>query len=292
MIISWAELCQTQAFNCFVFSGIKRWKGSSFGTDNMEMEQYFEESVAQNDFGRGDKSSVKKWKSATDAVAESDDSPPGGFDCNICLDCVQEPVVTLCGHLYCWPCIYKWLNIQSSSIEDQDQKQQQCPVCKAEVSPDTLVPLYGRGKTMKPSNGKAPHLGIVIPRRPLGPVCGVDSPRSPGYTMSPRLTPQSHHRNHPQPHHLYYSQPGSYLASPMSSPGGTTTNAFDPMFGEMVYSRLFGNPITNTYTYPNTYNLAASTSPRIRRHVMQADKSLNRICFFLLCCMILCLLLF
>ncbi|KAK4846287.1 hypothetical protein QYF36_015443 [Acer negundo] len=237
-----AELCQTQAFNCFVFSGIKRWKEAP-----LEHIRW-------------------KWN-----IAESDDSPPGGFDCNICLDCVQEPVVTLCGHLYCWPCIYKWLNIQSSSIEDEDQKQQQCPVCKAEVSPDTLVPLYGRGKTMKPSNGKAPHLGIVIPRRPLGPVCGVDSPRSPSYTMSPRLSPQSQHRNHPQPHHLYYSQPGSYLASPMSSPGGTTTNTFDPMigmFGEMVYSRLFGNSITNTYAYPNTYNLAASTSPRIRRHAL------------------------
>jgi len=32
-----------------------------------------------------------------------------GFDCNICLENVQDPVVTLCGHLYCWPCIYKWL---------------------------------------------------------------------------------------------------------------------------------------------------------------------------------------
>eukprot|EP00592_Proboscia_alata_P005065 CAMPEP_0194375024 /NCGR_PEP_ID=MMETSP0174-20130528/23479_1 /TAXON_ID=216777 /ORGANISM="Proboscia alata, Strain PI-D3" /LENGTH=722 /DNA_ID=CAMNT_0039154947 /DNA_START=111 /DNA_END=2279 /DNA_ORIENTATION=- len=31
------------------------------------------------------------------------------FDCNICLESVVEPVVTLCGHLYCWPCLYKWL---------------------------------------------------------------------------------------------------------------------------------------------------------------------------------------
>ena len=29
------------------------------------------------------------------------------FACNICLELAQDPVVTQCGHLYCWPCIYK-----------------------------------------------------------------------------------------------------------------------------------------------------------------------------------------
>lgn len=35
------------------------------------------------------------------------DPPSGYFECNICLEVAQEPVVTQCGHLYCWPCIYK-----------------------------------------------------------------------------------------------------------------------------------------------------------------------------------------
>lgn len=260
------------------------------------MEHYFEEAVAQSHLNREDKSSPDKWKSASDAIVDADDSPSGGFDCNICLDSVQDPVVTLCGHLYCWPCIYKWLHFQSISDEDQDQKQQQCPVCKAEVSSSTLVPLYGRGQTTKPSsNGKAPHLGIVIPKRPLGPACGFDPPRSPSTTMSPHLTPQPRHRNHSHQSHLYYSHPGSYAPSPVLGSGGITTNLFDPvvgMFGEMVYARVFGNSITNIYSYPNSYHLAGSTSPRIRRHVMQADRSLNRICFFLFCCIVLCLLLF
>lgn len=30
------------------------------------------------------------------------------FDCNICLESVEDPVVTQCGHLYCWKCLYKW----------------------------------------------------------------------------------------------------------------------------------------------------------------------------------------
>lgn len=33
------------------------------------------------------------------------------FDCHICFDSPNDPVVTPCGHLYCWSCIYKvgWL---------------------------------------------------------------------------------------------------------------------------------------------------------------------------------------
>ena len=33
----------------------------------------------------------------------------GAFECNICLDVDTDPVVTQCGHLYCWPCIYKYV---------------------------------------------------------------------------------------------------------------------------------------------------------------------------------------
>ena len=29
------------------------------------------------------------------------------FECNICYELAQSPVVTPCGHLYCWPCLYR-----------------------------------------------------------------------------------------------------------------------------------------------------------------------------------------
>src|ERR1700737_3272066 len=29
------------------------------------------------------------------------------FDCNICFDAARDPVVTQCGHLYCWACIHQ-----------------------------------------------------------------------------------------------------------------------------------------------------------------------------------------
>ena len=28
------------------------------------------------------------------------------FECNICLETANTPIVTQCGHLYCWECIH------------------------------------------------------------------------------------------------------------------------------------------------------------------------------------------
>ncbi|XP_010254967.1 PREDICTED: E3 ubiquitin-protein ligase RNF185-like [Nelumbo nucifera] len=83
----------------------------------------------------------------------------GNFECNICFELAQDPIVTLCGHLFCWPCLYKWLHIHSHS--------QECPVCKALVQEDKLVPLYGRGKTPTDPRSKSVP-GINIPNRPAG----------------------------------------------------------------------------------------------------------------------------
>ncbi|KAL8166065.1 hypothetical protein V2J09_007564 [Rumex salicifolius] len=86
-------------------------------------------------------------------------SEAGNFECNICFDLAQDPIVTLCGHLFCWPCLYKWLHYHSQSNE--------CPVCKAFIQEDKLVPLYGRGKTSSdPRSRSIP--GVNIPNRPTG----------------------------------------------------------------------------------------------------------------------------
>lgn len=251
----------------------------------MALDQYFEGSMPQMDAFE-DKSSLEMWECASDAIADSDGN--GSFDCNICLETLQDPVVTLCGHLYCWPCIYKWLNFHSFSSENEEKQMTQCPVCKSEICQSSLIPLYGRGQTTLPSKGKADQAGIVIPRRPLGPSFLADLPRSSNTTTASGRSSQAYHphyHNHPQ---QFNSIPGSYT-SPMFNTGGSLTNTFDTtygVFGEMIYARVFGNQLTNIYTYPNSYN------PRIRRHLMEADKSLSRICFFLLCCLVFCLLLF
>ena len=36
------------------------------------------------------------------------------YDCKICLDGAKDPVVTLCGHIYCWECLYQWSETKNS----------------------------------------------------------------------------------------------------------------------------------------------------------------------------------
>jgi len=57
------------------------------------------------------------------------------FECKVCLEIANEPVVTQCGHLFCWNCIYKWASHKGS-------KDVNCPVCKHGINIDKLIPLY------------------------------------------------------------------------------------------------------------------------------------------------------
>ena len=64
------------------------------------------------------------------------------FECNICLELADDPVISLCGHLYCWPCIYQWLSVGPDGAEGATT----CPVCKSALAQNRLIPLYGRDR--------------------------------------------------------------------------------------------------------------------------------------------------
>eukprot|EP00371_Babesia_bovis_P003454 XP_001612101.1 hypothetical protein [Babesia bovis T2Bo] len=89
--------------------------------------------------------------------AEADISPPEDtnqtnkspgdkkqtYDCNICFEDVVDPVVTRCGHLFCWQCLLTWIN----------KPNDHCPVCHAGITKENVIPLYGRGQeTNDPRN--------------------------------------------------------------------------------------------------------------------------------------------
>ncbi|XP_041001338.1 E3 ubiquitin-protein ligase RNF185-like [Juglans microcarpa x Juglans regia] len=107
--------------------------------------------------GFGESTSVPRQNSSCSGNIGND---AGDFECNICFELPQDPIVTLCGHLFCWPCLYRWLHHHSQC--------QECPVCKALIQEEKLVPLYGRGKIQSDPRSKS-YPGIDIPRRPVGP---------------------------------------------------------------------------------------------------------------------------
>ncbi|OII71548.1 zinc C3HC4 type domain-containing protein [Cryptosporidium andersoni] len=83
---------------------------------------------------------VEPSENHIDSSSSSNIPNPNGcngtsFECNICFETAHEPIVTRCGHLYCWSCMCLWLE---KGYED-------CPVCKAGVTQENVIPLYGRG---------------------------------------------------------------------------------------------------------------------------------------------------
>ena len=105
------------------------------------------------------------------------------FSCNICFESVVEPVVTQCGHLYCWPCLYKWLEPgltlqERSSLgilsagagihnNNTTSSRRVCPVCKSSTSLQSLVPIYVRSSDQdeadEPQQQEPPNPGVTSP---------------------------------------------------------------------------------------------------------------------------------
>ena len=84
----------------------------------------------------------------------SNNSSNSQYECNICLDTARDAVISMCGHLFCWPCLHKWIETKPNN--------QTCPVCKSAISKDKVIPLYGRNCTDK----KDPR--DKVPPRPQG----------------------------------------------------------------------------------------------------------------------------
>ncbi|XP_066343299.1 E3 ubiquitin-protein ligase RMA1-like [Miscanthus floridulus] len=221
----------------------------------------------------------------------------GCFDCNICLDFAAEPVVTLCGHLYCWPCIYEWLRpgVESTASDNSSSARRQCPVCKATLSMDTLVPLYGRG-----GNSKKSLNGMAIPRRPMVHRETVEQQNAQSnvndqrYHQSMEDNPQhqpllqAHH--HPIPNGFDFIYPPAPVGRGLihSTAGGVLGGMAEVVLPWALRGQL---PASLYYTSP--YHVATeNVNPRLRRHQMEIERSLHQIWFFLFVFVVLCLLLF
>lgn len=73
------------------------------------------------------------------------------FECTICLDVAKEPVVTKCGHLFCWPCLFHWM-----------ERKKVCPNCNNPITTKDLVPIYNKDQNSSNTDR------FKIPNRPKG----------------------------------------------------------------------------------------------------------------------------
>lgn len=96
------------------------------------------------------KPAPKEAKNSEEAQGASggEEKNEGHFECNICLDTAKDAVISYCGHLFCWPCLHQWLETRPN--------KQTCPVCKAAIGKDKVIPLYGRGGSKKDPREKLP----------------------------------------------------------------------------------------------------------------------------------------
>jgi len=121
---------------------------------------------------------------STSSSSQQQDADPA-FQCNICFEEASNPVVSLCGHLYwydehlpfflrvcvslnvlvSWPCIHQWIETQAVPL---------CPVCKAGIGKDKVIPVYTRGKEandprkQQQQQGGGGGGGSSVPNRPQG----------------------------------------------------------------------------------------------------------------------------
>ncbi|RRT46468.1 hypothetical protein B296_00012945, partial [Ensete ventricosum] len=217
-------------------------------------------------------------KCSSDAAATASNN--GCFDCNICLDFATDPVVTLCGHLYCWPCIYRWLQQGNGG---GGEASQQCPVCKAALFQQSLVPLYGRGHSTK-----AAQQSLDIPRRPSFPREAIEQRLLQlNEEQDPVMQQQQQHRHHVIESSGDHAPPFSPLAA-----ARVTNSVAGEVLGGMAVAVLpwmFRDQGWASIYYPSPYHVVGNG---VRRQEVELARSLHQIWVFLFCCAILCLLLF
>ncbi|KAL7258354.1 hypothetical protein ACSBR1_004472 [Camellia fascicularis] len=131
--------------------------GSESTVQNMEYSVALQEGIVDRaKSSKRDRSHLVAMALESDTDVKKVVGDGGGFfDCNICLDMAREPILTCCGHLFCWACFYQLPYVYSTAKE--------CPVCKGEVTDRNITPIYGNGKFTHMSDSES---SLKVPPRP------------------------------------------------------------------------------------------------------------------------------
>ena len=124
------------------------YNSTQFSTSNTENINDFENDFntnyddnCKNDFKNEFKNEQKEEKEENQK-----EDVENKFQCSICLDTCQNPVVTQCGHMYCWECLREWLDHQKT-----------CPMCHSQVSEENVIPIYTGTDSTDPRTAPRPQ---------------------------------------------------------------------------------------------------------------------------------------
>ena len=82
------------------------------------------------------------------------------LECCICFSSpAEDPVVTQCGHIYCWDCLKKWVNNSDKMF---------CPICKNGINMDRVISLFGNSSNKHTDKPKAERVAPVENRNKPG----------------------------------------------------------------------------------------------------------------------------
>jgi hypothetical protein len=85
-----------------------------------------------------------------------------GYMCSICYEAPVNPVLTQCGHLFCWECIYTW----SQSIVGGCRV---CPACRDRMDLNEVIPMASDKSAPKKSGCPPPPTSS---RKPVKVILG------------------------------------------------------------------------------------------------------------------------
>ncbi|PHJ23677.1 zinc c3hc4 type (ring finger) domain-containing protein [Cystoisospora suis] len=161
-------------------------------------------------------SSSQKTATSSSTTRANNASTMTRFDCNICFDEATDPVVTRCGHLFCWRCLHAWLQRGAN----------ECPVCKGYTTTKNVIPIYGRG------GESHPHDGDEDPEK-AGKGGGSASASSSSGSTGPTPERPRAERTEPQPSSSSSATSRSDFAGGLFSGGSGPSFSFSlfPFFG-------------------------------------------------------------